>query len=179
MKTSYKILLSLVCAALVAAGIYWLKAPTSDVAAVSPQGATFSNSKFYSVAVNLANPGVNATSSAILNTDSNDRYVKTLGIACAGVGTSRTAYTGTALASLQLTVGTSSSNNGVNFLPAAGVASGLVISTSTPYFLLASSTLVTATSSYAIDWPANTYLLFNFNATNTAACTVGVETIPS
>jgi xanthine dehydrogenase molybdopterin-binding subunit B len=27
-------------------------------------------------------------------------------------------------------------------------------------------------------WPTNTYLVFSFNATNTAVCTVGVHFIP-
>lgn len=179
MKNGYKIILSFLCVAILGFSLYLYKGPTNNVDATSPAGSTFSNAKYYGIAINLASPGANGTSTSITNTDSNDRYVVATKIGCENVGSSRTAYTGAGLASLQISVGTTSTSAPITFSSVFPVVLNQVISTSTQNYLFASSTLVTATTSNAIVWPTGTALTFSFNATNTAACTIGVETLGS
>lgn len=140
----------------------------------STVGSTFNTAKFAGVAISLASPGTNATSTSILNTDTNDRYVSAYKIGCENVGTSQTAYTGTGLAALLFSVGTTTTANPVSFSSFAAVATNQTVATGTSNFLMASSTLATGTKNAAI-WPTGTYMTFYFNATNTAACTVGVD----
>ncbi len=149
--------------------------PTSNLATTSPAGSTFNTAKFAAVAMNLATPGTNGTSSSILNTDTNDRFVLAVKGGCENVGSSLTAYTGAGLASLQLNVATSTTAAPASLNGWANVAKAYVVGTTTTNIIFGSSTLVTATSSLAGIWSANTYMTFSWNATNTAACTVGVE----
>lgn len=144
--------------------------------ATSAVGTSFSSAKAYSVSFVPATR--TATSTSILNTDATDRYVIGTEIGCQGVGTSKTAYTGAGLASLTLTVGTSSTANPTSLNSWASVGT-ITIATATPVFFYASSTLATATSSWATIWPTGSYMTFITNATNTAACTVGVRTLAS
>ena len=143
----------------------------------SPAGSTFGDAKQAMIAINLAAPGANATSTSILNSDGNDRFITSEEVSCEGVGTSKTAYTGAGLASLTLTVATSStaapaSNANSNTLPV------ITIATSTAYFGIASSTVgAPGNSSVSNVWAANSDLTFTANATNTALCTVGVKYI--
>ncbi len=147
----------------------------------SPAGTTFSNAKFAGVAINLASPGANGTSTSVLNTDAGDRYINTIKVGCEGVGTSRTAYSGTGLDVLTLRIATSSTsapaaNNNAN--PVGG--GPLTVATSSTYFMEASTTASTAvpnvgTSAISNIWATGSYLTFTANATNTAACTVGVD----
>lgn len=141
----------------------------------SPAGSTFATSKTAGVAVNLANPGANGTSTSILNTDTNDRYVSSFHVGCENVGTSKTAYAGAGLANLQISIGTTTAPSPASFLSAAPVAVNFSIPTTTVDYLVSSSTLLTATSTLAAVWPTGTYMTFFFNATNTAACTAGVD----
>ncbi len=148
----------------------------------SPVGSTFSTSKFAAVAVNLANVGANGTSTSILNTDTSDRYPISIDLGCEGVGTSQTAYSGTGLAALTLSVATSStanplpSNANTNYVGAAT----LVIPTSTVQVAISSSTAaLPGNTRSGVVWGAGTYMTFTFNATNTAACSVGVKYIAS
>lgn len=145
----------------------------------SATGTTFNTAKFAGVVISLANPGANGTSTSILNTDSFDRYVTSWKVACNGVGTSQTAYTGAGLSSLKVSVGTTTSAAPATFLSFAAIASAQNLSTSTTVLEVSSSTLQSATSSLAARWPSNTYLTFSFNATNTAACTVGADYVGS
>jgi len=156
-----------------------------QLAGSSTAGSTFNTAKFAGIAVSPTAPGSNATSSSILNTDVNDRFVTGIRVGCEAVGTSKTAYTGAGLASLTLSIATSSTaapatNSNTNL-----VGGGVVtIATSTPQFIEASSTASTAvpnTGSSAVNnlWLAGSYITFTFNATNTAACTVGVDYIAS
>lgn len=160
--------------ALISTGIY-IGLTGQQVAAISPTGATFTTSKTAGIAMNLANPGQNGTSSSLLNTDSNDRYISSDHIGCENVGTSRTAYTGAALANLQLSIGTTTTGTSSSFSSVFPTMLNFNLGTSTVNLLVSSSTLLTATSSNAAVWPAGTYLTFSFNATNTAMCTVGVD----
>ncbi len=136
----------------------------APLAGTSSQGSTFSSAKFYGVAVNLAAPGANGTSTSILNTDANDRYITSVGAACNGIGTSLTAYTGAGLASLTLKVATSSTAAPAANGNANVVGGTITISTSTAQWLLSTSTTATSlattggTSVDYIVWAANSYL---------------------
>lgn len=146
----------------------------------SAQGTTFGTAKFAGVAANLSAPGANATSSSILNTDANDRYITSIKVGCEGVGTSQTAFTGAGLSALTLSVATSSTAAPATNGNANVVGGGAItISTSTAQFAISSSTSPTGNSKVYFIWAAGSYLTFTTNATNTALCTFGSEYIPS
>ena len=140
----------------------------------SAAGSTFSTAKFAGVVVSLTTAGASATSTSILNTDAYDRYVSEFKVGCEKVGTSYVANTGAGLASWQISVGTTTTASPAAFSSFAAVATNFVLSTSSTNVLAASSTLATGSQNATI-WPTNTYMTFAFNATNTAACTVGVS----
>ena len=154
-------------------GYYFPK--NNPVFGSSPAGSTFSTQKVAQVAVNLASPGSNGTSTSILNTDANDRFITGEEVGCETVGTSKTAYTGTGLASLTLTIATTSTAapatiSNTNTLPVVTIA------TATPNFVISSSTAGTpGTSIVSNIWASGSYLSFATNATNTALCTIGVR----
>ncbi len=143
----------------------------------SPAGSTFGTAKFAAVAINLASPGANGTSTSIQNTDTSDRYVTDIKVGCEGVGTSQTAYTGTGLSALTLTVGTTSTA-----APAAVPSNNIVgngtltIATTTANFTVASSTAPAPNGITQVNniWGAGMFMTFATNATNTAKCSVGV-----
>lgn len=145
----------------------------------SSSGTTFNTAKFAGVSVNLASPGANGTSTSILNGDANDRYVTAVKVGCSGVGTSNTAYTGTGLANLLLTVATSSTAAPATLIGFADVVQNMTIPTTTTRALVASSTsgsnAPAASSSLQAVWPAGAYMTFSTNATNTATCIFGVD----
>lgn len=153
-----------------------------NVIAGSAAGNTFNDSKNALVIVNLANPGTNGTSTSILNGDSFDRYVTDVKIGCESLGTSQTAYTGAGLASLQFKLATSSTANPVALTNTNLIGGGaFTIGTSSVQFVESSSTAAGLPSgaggsnSMLVIWPSGTYLAFSSNATNTAACTIGVS----
>jgi len=160
-------------------GYFFPQVTIPQNAGTSPQGSTFSAAKFAGVAVNLASPGANATSSSVLNPTGQDVYITGLKIGCQNVGTSNTAYSGTGLASLTLKVSTTSTA-----APAA-VGTNLVgggtltIATGTASFVLSSTTAAgssgNGTNNQFVVWGAGTYLTFQTNATNTATCTFGAD----
>lgn len=145
--------------------------------AASPAGSQFGDSKQAAVAINLSAPGVNATSTSLINTDGNDRFITSEKAVCEGVGTSKTAYTGTGLSAITLTLATSTtanpaSNANTNTLPV------ITIGTSTPNFGISSSTVGTPGNNLVSNiWLAGSALTITANATNTATCTVGVDYI--
>lgn len=187
MTTTSKVIGALVGALLLLAIFAFLNHSSQPglVSATAPQGATYLTGNWAGVTVNLAAPGTNATSSSILNNSTNDYYVTAIKVGCEGVGSSNTAYVGGGLSALTLKVSTSSTaapavlaNNNL-----VGVGA-MTIGTSTPTFVEASSTASTAlpntgSSLVANIWPANTYMTFTVNATNTATCTFGVDYISS
>lgn len=149
-----------------------------QVATFSPTSSTFGTAKFAGIAVNLANPGANATSSSVLNTDANDRYVTVMRYACQNIGTSKTAYTGSGLQSLNVTAATSSTAAPATNANTNSVQSGPTnIGTSTTQFAVASST--SGSSNISLVWASGSYMTFSTNATNTAQCTFGVDYIGS
>jgi len=174
-----------VIALIIAGGVFggykYLVTPVQQVAG-SPVGTTFNTSKFAGVNVNLANPGANGTSTTILNSDASDRYITSIETGCEGVGTSKTAYTGVGLSALTLSVATTSTANIATNGNANVVGGGTItMGTSTSQFAISTSTNAGANGNPApyFIWGAGTYLDFTFNATNTAACTVGVKYIAS
>lgn len=178
MKTSKIIAIAVVLGVIILGCVWAYKAnaPQSVLTgATSPVGSTFNNAKFAGVTISLASPGANGTSTSMLNTDAYDRYVSSFKVGCEGVGTSKTAYAGTGLANLQVSVGTTTTAAPASFSSFAAIALNFNLGTSTTNLLVSSSTLATATSSLAAVWPTNTYMTFFFNATNTAACTIGTE----
>lgn len=146
----------------------------------SPAGTTFSTAKFAGVAVSLAAIGANGTSTSILNGDASDRFVSGWRLGCEGLGTSRT-VSGVGLANLLLTIGTTTGSSPTAPSTFAAVANNYIVPTTTGNLILAipsvaSSTIGgTATTTNATVWPSGSYMTFTFNATNTAACTVGVD----
>lgn len=146
---------------------------------VSPTGSTFTNAKFAGVTANLAAPGANGTSSSVLNTDANDRFVTGVRAGCEGIGTSKTAYTGAGLAALTFNVATSSAAAPASLSPTNYVAQNLTIATATIATTLASSTSATNQTGLAGVWHPGEYMTFFTNATNTATCTFGVDYIGS
>lgn len=121
--------------------------------------------------VNLATPGANATSSSILNPTGQDVYINAIKVGCERIGTSGAAGGGTGgLASLTFSVATTST--AAPAVQGAGTinAGTFAIGTSTPDFVMASSTAGLGNPSYTLIWQAGSYLTFFTNATNTAIC---------
>lgn len=153
------------------AGAYFF--PQAVVPFGSAVGTTFNSAKFAGiVTVPLT---ASATSTSVQNTDAGNRYVTGTNVGCTGVGTSGAANGASGgLATLTLQIGTTTASAPAAFSSFAQVAS-LTISTSSQNILIASTTPITATSSLAAIWPSGSYMTFYWNATNTAACTVGVS----
>lgn len=181
-----KLSIALIVVALIALGGYFYPGSTSSTViqqvpspsfgTASPAGSTFNTAKIAAVA--MAPATGSATSSSITNTDATDRYVLATEIGCQNIGTSLTAYTGTGLANLLLTIGTTTVA-GSNLAPWARIGQ-ITVATATPQsFLSASSTLLTATSSLAAIWHTGENMQFTWNATNTASCSVGIRYIGS
>lgn len=114
-----------------------------------------------------------ATTTSILNSGGTDRAITSSFAYCTGVGTSNTFITGAGLAALQLQMATTSTGGG-GLLGNTNYASNLTVATSSAWSYVASTTEATPNYMGRL-WPANSYLSIAFNATNTAACTVGVN----
>jgi len=153
----------------------------------SAVGTKFNSAKI--AAVNISPATAAATSTSLLNTDDSGRWVQSGFAACTGTGTSLTYLTGAGLTGLKVQAATTSvSSEGLQ--GNVNYAMDLAIATSSSYTNNATSTAqiasTTANGSFTggtnplwTYWPSNSYLTFTFNATNTAACTVGVYYIPS
>lgn len=144
----------------------------------SPAGSTFNTAKFAGSTADLSTPGTTGTTTSILNGEASTRLVTGVRAACDGLGTSKTAYTGTGLATLTLSVGTSSTANANTIGATAKVLTNGVISTSSTMTSFASTTVDLASQSATL-WHSGEYMNFQTNATNTAACTFGVDYIGS
>lgn len=173
-----KIIVSAVLAILVGVAIYGAYQYPLQIASLgSPVGTTFSTRKM--AAVNMTPSTSAASSTAVLNSDASARWVTSVDVACTGAGTSNAwPSTGGGLANLLLQMATSStaaqSGN-------ANLAANVTVATTSVFSQSASSTIATAVST-ATDlyyWPAGVYMVYTFNATNTAACTVSANYLPS
>lgn len=190
MTTTTKWIVAAIAVLVIIGAYYYPKSSNTVIeqqVAGSAAGSTFNTAKFAGIAVAPATPGTNATSSSILNGDAGDRYVTQIRLGCESVGTSKVAYTGGGLASNGFTLSVATSSTAA---PATNSNTNIVggnvinISTSTQYFVEASSTALTAvpnTGSSAVNniWLSGSYMTFTFNATNTAVCTAGVDYVAS
>lgn len=186
MTIQTKGILALVAVLLIGAAVYG--AFLSSQGAVtfgSSAGTSFNTAKFAGIVMVPSAPGTNATTSSILNTDANTRFVTGWRMACTGVGSSFTQVVGTGLANWTIAIGTSSTAAPATFsaantyAPVTGGNFNIATNSASTEVVVSSSTLQTATSSKATPWHAGEYMTIGFNATNTAACTVGVDYVGS
>lgn len=141
-------------------------------------GNTYGTEKIAAIVINLAGTGQNGTSTSITNTDATDRYVSSVKIGCEGFPATITDYNG-AKASLQVSIGTTTSASPSAFLSTAAVAQNLTVPTTTNSTLVAAATTTPAafglaSTSVAFIWPTGTSMTFFWNGTTTAKCTEGV-----
>ncbi len=154
-----------------------------QVAGASPAGSTFNTAKFAGVTASF----LTSTSTSVLNTDANDRYIIALKYGCTGVGSSYTQVTGVPLTSAGLTLKAATTSTAAPFAPLSVSNSNLAISTTVATSSAQAGVLTFASSTQALTnylsynqiWLAGSYLTLFTNATNTAACTIGVEYLPS
>lgn len=138
--------------------------------AVSTAGVSNTSAKIASITVA---PALTAgTTTSIYNGSGVDRFIQNSFVACTGVGSSLTYLTGAGLAAWTVQMSTSSS--AVDAKTNANYASNITIATSSAWSYTASSTKGVLGDVSGI-WPSATYLNITFNATNTAACTVGTS----
>ncbi len=142
----------------------------------TPVGSTFNTAKVAMInwtfaAVTGAN-GV-ATTTSVFNGDSSDRIIQAVQFDCSAVGTSNTAYTGAGLRSLILKAATTSTS-APNIVSNTNVVfSSDIATTSADVYLATTTPGLTGTVPFR-RWASGSYLSFFSNATNTAACTIGV-----
>lgn len=171
-----KIIISLVLAVVVGGAIYGAyQYPKQSTVAGSSVGSTFNASK--QIAVDMAPLTAAATSTSILNTDGSARWVADFGFAgCTGAGSSNTyPDTGTGLANLLIQAATTSVPN-LGLQGNTNYALNMTVSTSSAVYTASASSTNPAQAGY---WAPNTYMTFTFNATNTAACVIELDYIPS
>lgn len=178
MKNSTKVILITAIVLVMAVVAYMADHLNSgNVATISPAGTIGTSGKYYSQTMSLATAA--GTTTSMFNNSGYDFAIRATDVMCQVVGTSKTAYTGAGLASLVVRTATSSTN--AITLNVADVNTNYAavdtIGTSTPDSYNATSTegIITGTSRI---WPNQTYLLISSNATNTAACAVGVSVMP-
>ena len=174
MNTSLKtILVGVVCVVVgVLIGYAMFRNTGTLVGAVSPVGTYQSGVRADYQSINTATAATSTTGSFSILNSSNDRIIESGFAYCTGV----TAETQTPGVVWSLTAATSSSAtatgtiNAIN-LTLATTSSSLYVSSST------SGTAGVGVNAVQYLWPANTYLVFSFNATDTAVCTAGVKDI--
>lgn len=177
MKNSFIIVAVAFIALVVGAAVYLMgghKQITASTAAVTANDAKIAE-------FNFAPTTAAATTTSVLNSDSQDRIITSFDTACSGLGTSLTAYTGAGLAALVFKVATSSTDTPNNLSNTNYVYNG-TIATSSSSFYDASSTpgLTSATVvNFNRRWPAGTYLTVSSNATNTASCILNARYLQS
>lgn len=144
--------------------------------AVAPQGVSSVGSSNFTArlaSITMAPSTASATTTSILNNGGTDRAIESAFISCNTVGTSQTFTTGAGLSAWNLKIATTSvASTGLQ--GNTNYAADMSISTSTADAYSATSTNP-APNPVSRIWPVNTYLTFLFNATNTAACTVGAH----
>ncbi len=137
-------------------------------------GTVFSSAKRYSIT--FAPATASATTTSIINTDATDRIVVDTVIYCGGIGTSLSPYIGGGLSVFNISVATSSAANPTATTSSSNLVSSNNIATSTADGFVASTTVATG-SAYGRVWASGSYMSFIANATNTAVCNVGVDTL--
>ena len=118
-----------------------------------------------------------ASSTAILNSDASDRKIESFVADCSGVGTSLAYLTGTGLTSTGWNVNMATSSTGAQLTNASALT--MFIPTTTPDAFNSIGAGTTTPSAAQRVWAAGSYLVFTFNATNTASCVIGVHYLAS
>lgn len=146
---------------------------TTYVQGISAASTTNSSAKMYTLTV--APSTAAATTSSLLNTDGTDRGIIGAVAFCTSVGTSQTFSTGAGLTSWTLQAATGTTP-GLGLQGNTNYAVNFTLGTTTSNSFTGTTTQTFYSYVQGI-WPTGTYLHWLFNATNTAACTVGVSTI--
>lgn len=172
MSKPLQVLLGLVAVAALIGGYYFPQSVTTFVAG-GTAGATFSNAKV--AAININPQGITSTSTSLLNTDANDRIVTDAFVTCSGLGT-MFGSDAAGVAAFQWYMGTSSVAAPTATLAARTLLAGnFTVATSTTDGYTATSTY-TGTAVFGRRWNAGTYMVFQTNATSSAAqCQAGVH----
>lgn len=169
-----KIIIGIVIAVLVGTVLGYTLSHKVSLGTISPAGTTNTSGKYYSQTFSLAT--ASATTTSILNASGFDLAVRAVDVMCQGMGSSKTAYTGAGLANLIIKIATSSTNAitkdvadvNTNYL------ANITIGTTTLDSYQASSTEGIIPSTTRII-PNGAYAIISSNATNTAACSVGLS----
>lgn len=140
-----------------------------EVAGASPVGSSFNSAKL--AAINIIPNTSAASSTSILNTDSNDRYVLDTFLACSGVNGQ-----GVYLKAATTSVSSLGLQGNANL-----IASTTATTTTTSLFDYVSTSTEGTLPMTGRVWPSGTYLTFLFNntATTSATCTPGVHYLAS
>lgn len=144
--------------------------PQTSIFVGSAVGTTFNTAKV--AAINFSPATGTATTTSILNGDASDRIITDSFAECNTLGSSFTAYTGAALANLIFTAATTSTSAPASVTNTQLALNVNISTTTTNIAYVATSTF---TNIQPRIWATGTYLTFVSNATNTAACNVGVH----
>ena len=146
-----------------------------QIAAGSPTGTVFNSAKIAMVNWVMS---TGATSTSVYNGDASDRYIQGFNYGCSGVGSSFTPLTGAGIANFSVSAATTSTNAPATIANTNFVLN-TVFATSTPDQYVGSSTPGLTGNAFVRRWAAGSYLTIFSSATNTAACTIGVDYFPS
>lgn len=173
MPTYLKVIAVLVVIAAIAGAYAYPKYQNTVGSSV---GSTFSTQKM--IAVDMSPLTGTATSTSILNTDASARWIADFALTgCTGAGTSYTYpnTNATGLANLLIQAATTSvASQGLQ--GNTNYALNMIVSTSSPIYTESASSTLAVQAGY---WASGTYMTLTFNATNTAACIVEMDYIPS
>lgn len=160
----------------VAGGAYFYpKFQASVGTTAAPAGSTFSNAKSYAIAMAPLTDA--ATSTTIYNSDATDRFVTGGYAVCGGLDRSGGPL-GAGYANFGFKAATSSTDvGGTRKTANTQLALNVLVSTSTVDGITATTSPTGTTPAFWFRWAAGSYMNFYTNATNTAACTVGVNTV--
>lgn len=177
MNNTLKIVLAVVVLGVITyLGVSYPK-QVNSIVTLGAVGATFNDAKIAAVSMSPSTSA--ATSTFLTNNDAGGRWVSKVFANCTTVGGTSLSYlTGLGIANLNVQFATTSS---ATQIAPANLLGNLTVSTSTAWDMSASTTVASA-SQITNDnyyWAAGSNLQLTFNATNTAACVVGVDYMPS
>ncbi len=160
-------------AALVVGVIIGFVYHVSSVGGSASSTGTYNNGVGVS-SITLLPTTANGTSTSILNSGASDRAIIGTNVMCTGVGTSQVFGSGSGLLSAGWTLTAATTTGASAGLGAnANYILNTTLATTTGLVYNASSTEGVLAFNSRL-WPVNTYLTFNFNATNTASCGLNV-----
>lgn len=177
MKNSTKVLIGVIVVVVLAIVYSAIKSSSQITAGAASATGTYNNGTFASQIVLLPTTS-NGTSTSILNTSSSDRAVTSTSVFCTGVGTSQSFGAGAGLLSTGWTLTAATTTSASSGL---GTNANYILNTSvatTSGIIYVASSTEGVLPYWSRVWPTATYLTFNFNATNTAACSLQVNYSP-